>query len=67
MIANGRWRRITEVVPATSRLRHLAIGYASEKTTSKHPNFSGFLMVGSILCSRLLRAGFVGDVLGISA
>ena len=38
MIANGRWRRIVEVVPATSRLRHLAIGYASEKTTSKYPD-----------------------------
>ncbi|MDE0683636.1 MAG: hypothetical protein OXI63_12020 [Candidatus Poribacteria bacterium] len=65
MIANGRWRRITEVVPATSRLRHLAIGYASEKTTSKYPDFSGSLTVGSILCSRLLRADFVGDALSI--
>ena len=45
MVANGRWRRITEVVPTTSRLRHLAIGYASEKTTSKYPDFSGSLMV----------------------
>ena len=45
MVANGRWRRITEVVLATSRLRPLAIGYASEKTTSKYPDSSGSLMV----------------------
>jgi len=65
MIANGRWRRITEVVPTTSRLRPLAIGYASEKTTSKYPDSPGSLIVVSILRSRLLRAGFVGDALSI--
>lgn len=68
MIANGRWRRITEVVPATSRLRPLAIGYASEKTTSKHPNFSGFLIVAlyftvacCVLVSLAMRSGLARE------
>ena len=39
MIPNGRWRRIAGVGPSTSRLHQLAIGYASENTTSKYPDF----------------------------
>ena len=57
MITNGRWRRIAEVVPLPSVSAQLAIGYASENTTSTHSNFLIPLMGNSIPCSRALRGG----------